>query len=164
MSYTKLGFVSNQILKAEHLNHMEDGIANAGGGDWNAKEGEAGYVKNRTHWEEEGEPVQILPETKVVIDGGQGSVENVLPLIGDETYVVSWNGTEFECVGLSVGDGGIYIGDAYTATGGEIGTESTGEPFLIGWINGTIMILCFDGSAEVDLSIVARNVIINKID
>ena len=34
MSYEKLGFVSNQILKAEHLNHMEDGIAKAcsGGG------------------------------------------------------------------------------------------------------------------------------------
>ena len=31
MSYEKLGFISNQILKAEHLNHMEDGIANAGG-------------------------------------------------------------------------------------------------------------------------------------
>lgn len=32
MSYEKLGFTSGQTLKAEHLNHMEDGIANAGGG------------------------------------------------------------------------------------------------------------------------------------
>ena len=31
MSYEKLGFVSGQTLKAEHLNHMEEGIANAGG-------------------------------------------------------------------------------------------------------------------------------------
>lgn len=31
MSYEKLGFTSGQTLKAEHLNHMEDGIANAGG-------------------------------------------------------------------------------------------------------------------------------------
>ena len=29
MSYNKLGFTSGQILKAEHLNHMEEGIANA---------------------------------------------------------------------------------------------------------------------------------------
>jgi hypothetical protein len=29
MSYEKLGFISGQTLKAEHLNHMEDGIANA---------------------------------------------------------------------------------------------------------------------------------------
>lgn len=29
MSYNKLGFTSGQTLKAEHLNHMEDGIANA---------------------------------------------------------------------------------------------------------------------------------------
>lgn len=35
MSYEKLGFTSGQTLKAEHLNHMEDGIANAGGGSWN---------------------------------------------------------------------------------------------------------------------------------
>ena len=32
MSYEKLGFVSGQILKAEHLNHMEEGIANT---SWN---------------------------------------------------------------------------------------------------------------------------------
>lgn len=31
MSYEKLGFVKGQKLKADHLNHMEDGIANAGG-------------------------------------------------------------------------------------------------------------------------------------
>lgn len=36
MSYNKLGFTSGQTLKAEHLNHMEDGIANAGGvTSWN---------------------------------------------------------------------------------------------------------------------------------
>ncbi len=32
MSYEKLGFVSGQKLKAEHLNHIEDGIANT---SWN---------------------------------------------------------------------------------------------------------------------------------
>jgi hypothetical protein len=32
MSYNKLGFTSGQTLKAEHLNHMEDGIANI---SWN---------------------------------------------------------------------------------------------------------------------------------
>lgn len=36
MSYSKLGFTSGQTLKAEHLNHIEDGIANAGGiASWN---------------------------------------------------------------------------------------------------------------------------------
>jgi hypothetical protein len=36
MSYEKLGFTSGQTLKAEHLNHMEEGIANAGGASsWN---------------------------------------------------------------------------------------------------------------------------------
>lgn len=31
MSYEKLNFISGQILKAEHLNHMEDGILEASG-------------------------------------------------------------------------------------------------------------------------------------
>lgn len=31
MAYEKLGFVSGQVLKAEHLNHIEDGIASIGG-------------------------------------------------------------------------------------------------------------------------------------
>lgn len=36
MSYNKLGFTKGQTLKAEHLNHMEEGIANAGGvSSWN---------------------------------------------------------------------------------------------------------------------------------
>ena len=29
MSYNKIGFVKGQTLKAEHLNHMEEGIASA---------------------------------------------------------------------------------------------------------------------------------------
>ncbi len=40
MSYEKLGFTSGQTLKAEHLNHIEDGIANAGGATtWDELEG-----------------------------------------------------------------------------------------------------------------------------
>lgn len=35
MSYNKLGFTSGQTLKAEHLNHMEDGIAKATTPSWN---------------------------------------------------------------------------------------------------------------------------------
>lgn len=36
MSYNKLGFTKGQTLKAEHLNYMEEGIANAGGASsWN---------------------------------------------------------------------------------------------------------------------------------
>jgi hypothetical protein len=31
MSYEKLGFEKGQVLKAEHLNHMEEGITNACG-------------------------------------------------------------------------------------------------------------------------------------
>lgn len=32
MAYEKIGFSDGQVLKAEDLNHIEEGIANAGGG------------------------------------------------------------------------------------------------------------------------------------
>lgn len=32
MSYEKLGLTNGTVLTAEHLNHIEDGIANVGGG------------------------------------------------------------------------------------------------------------------------------------
>lgn len=56
MSYEKLGFVKGQTLKAEHLNHMEEGIANAGGAsvqsDWNQTDENAlDYIKNKPYYE-----------------------------------------------------------------------------------------------------------------
>ena len=35
MSYEKLGFTKGQILKADHLNHIEEGIAKASSLSWN---------------------------------------------------------------------------------------------------------------------------------
>jgi hypothetical protein len=148
------------------LSQQEAGSGSGSGGapaDWNAKEGEAGYVKNRTHWEEVGEPVEILPETTVVIEGGQGFVENVLPLTDGGIYTITWNGVEYTCVGFYAQDA-IYAGDLYTASGGGLGAESTGEPFAFGCFNGGLAIMCLDGSSEVVLSIVGKNTTVHKID
>lgn len=43
MSYEKLGFEKGQVLKAEHLNHMEDGIVNACSGAPKYYTGEVGF-------------------------------------------------------------------------------------------------------------------------
>lgn len=63
--YIKQNFESGQILKAEHLNHMEDGITalsdkvsnlNGGNPDWSQNDETApDYIKGRTHWTEIGE-------------------------------------------------------------------------------------------------------------
>ena len=60
--YIKQNFESGQILKAEHLNHMEDGITalsdkvsnlNGGNPDWSQNDETApDYIKGRTHWTE----------------------------------------------------------------------------------------------------------------
>lgn len=46
MSYNKLGFTSGQKLKAEHLNHMEEGIANAANCEFEYYTGEVQLVGN----------------------------------------------------------------------------------------------------------------------
>lgn len=53
MSYEKLGFTSGQILKAEHLNYIEEGIANAGGG----------FVLRPTEDELSGNDIEIICTT-----------------------------------------------------------------------------------------------------
>lgn len=49
-------------------------------------------------------------------------------LIGGESYIVVWDGTEYVCVALDNGEGGIFVGNF-----GMLGETDTGEPFLLGY-------------------------------
>lgn len=90
--------------------------------DWNAAEGEPGHVLNRTHWVESG-MVEILPETVFEIpENDFGVVEGSFSFTVGETYIVNWDGTEYECVGL----------DASEKTGGEIVGVFLGNPAMFG--------------------------------
>ena len=56
-----------------------------------------------------------------------------LELLEDEEYTVKWNGDEYKCVCYAeeLEDVKIIIlGDVYTISGGEVGKEATGEPFV----------------------------------
>ena len=56
-----------------------------------------------------------------------------LELLEDEEYTVKWNGDEYKCVCYAeeLKDVKILIlGDVYTISGGEVGKEATGEPFV----------------------------------
>lgn len=91
-----------------------------GSADWNANEGEAGYVKNRTHWLENG-MVDILPETTMAMvslnDQDDGFYNEVLlteDLEAGKQYVVNWNGVSYKCVAYDV-SGDICIGNQQVA-------------------------------------------------
>ena len=52
-------------------------------------------------------------------------MDTALELVGGQTYTVSWDGTEYECV-FFYGDKDAYLGNKSIEGGGE----DTGEPFL----------------------------------
>ena len=91
----------------------------SGGADWNASEGEHGYVKNRTHWVES-EFITNIEEQTVNTEydryNASGEVQLSHPLVGGNTYVVSFNGEQFECVAF---DNGVDVhigGDGFPFT------------------------------------------------
>lgn len=92
MSYEKLGFVSGQTLKAEHLNHMEDGIANSGGvTSWND-------LSDRPFYEEV-KMGNVVENYTVEVTEGYAEIPEVYGKIGvGMTYEVFFDGQVYECV------------------------------------------------------------------
>lgn len=85
MAYDKHTWTCDEPITVERLNHMEDGIANAGGG-------ECGYEC------EEGRTT--LTEETVTTEFGDGYNVGVLSYsqeINADTIVVTFDGTEYEC-------------------------------------------------------------------
>ena len=118
------------------------GINGMGGADWNAAEGEAGHVRNRTHWAEKGE----VTELPLAVEWGRddadgdgvedvtfGSVTAPVGLMVGSSYTVNCNGTAYEVVGqdLSVISGGEIPGVVLGNLALEGAGEDTGEPFLM---------------------------------
>lgn len=84
--------------------------------------------------------VSILPETDVTFTDFGGMLAYAAPattsLVVGETYTVKYDGTEYtcECVDNS---GMPFLGDV----GGMNGETSTGEPFVVGIVDGMLMII-----------------------
>lgn len=134
------------------------------------------YVKNRTHWEEIS-GAEILPECQPRYN----SYDNVFwvdqTIEGVEagnTYVVSWNGTEYECVATEISDldvSATVLGDIYTYSDGSFGTAPTGEPFAIGIFSADTsasigvgaQVKPFDGATELTLSIYSKINVVHKL-
>lgn len=122
-------------------------IPTGGGGgttvqaDWSVNDpSNARYVKNRTHWKEvfDGPEGEVISETEVSFTSNiktvTGAMSDGIQVGG--LYVVSWNGTDYECVGKSGSDGN-YIGNGSFMNAGSITFEDTGEPFCVLLFGGT---------------------------
>lgn len=106
MAYTKQSFEDGQVLTAEHLNHMEQGIAAP---DWND-------VTNRPFYSEQ--TVIVERQTVDLVDQGGGymaTFECSIPLSVGDAITVNFNGTETEHV-LEEFYGFVAFGDLVTFT------------------------------------------------
>lgn len=134
--------------------------------DWNAAEGEPGYIRNRTHWEE-GTAVCLLEDYHA---GGANPwrVRDVPCFIVGETYTVIWNGVKYACVAQDYSiaeEGVVVVGWA---------DETSTEPFQLtnssirglDWGKDTLVIapVPFDTSKEVTLSIYQGSKTIHTLD
>jgi hypothetical protein len=114
--------------------------------DWNAAEGEAGHILNRTHYKELVELVNETPE--------YNSQEELFVFSSDfaftigETYIVNWNGVEYTCVSFDMG-GVAAIGNYLLVDD----VTDTGEPFIMLNEIGELTALPLDGSTEASVVI-----------
>lgn len=106
MAYDKHTWTCDEPITVERLNHIEDGIANAGGGD-------CGFECEET--------VTLLTEESVTttsqggtIRGGQLSYSQ---FIDAEVIKVTFNGTEYECPRIRSPQDGSYYGGINPNTG-----------------------------------------------
>lgn len=129
MAYTKQNFKDGQVLKAEHLNHIEEGISGLeqGGADWNAAEGEPGHILNKPFGLEFGELFRV--------DNAQFAVDKniamtvcpmeAITLVDGEIYTVVWDGAQYQCTGMALeieGVPGYFLGNQ-ALMGGEFSEE-----------------------------------------
>ena len=158
---------SNAGSAGQVLKKTETGTewANAPVPDWNQNDSTAAdYVKNRPFYT--GDPVEtvLVEESTVEFTDVSGLYNASFPstfeaTIG-ETYKVYWDGTAYECVCASFQSTPV-IGNLSIIDAGS----NTGEPFLMGIMNGEgIQIITTNSSSSHTFSISRTDVPVVKID
>lgn len=107
--------------------------------------------------------VELLPATTVQFTDMQAMIAKSIPMMVGETYIVNWNGVEYQCVAQDaavIAAGAVAVGD-----GTLLNMSGNGEPFIIGSIAGQgTMIYAWDGSSEATFSIKGKSLSLNKLD
>ena len=133
--------------------------------DWNQNDSTAAdYVRNRPFYT--GDPMETVTveESTVPFSEELGIYVARLPSTFEatvgETYKVSWDGADYECTCVALGEA-LALGNASVIGAGS----DTGEPFMMVVINGEgIMIFTADTSASHTFSISKTVVPVVKID
>lgn len=138
MAYEKYTWVDGELITAEKLNHMEDGIAEGG---------DCGYECTET-------TEQLFTETVTTAERGGyyfASLNYAEPIEADELIVV-FNGTEYVCPKI-VSEGTVFYGgfDPNTAT-----PDFTNYPFAIGIDDGVNYIIT-ESQMTVTVSVTATS-------
>ena len=175
--YTETEVLNYATLKAELDYIMENvEVGPEGDGDRSVQvdlaqndPSQPDYVKNRTHWVEEG-LVEILPDSipRVVQEFAFPVItENVPTLEIGKTYMVKWNGVEYEVEGkdLATASNGQFEG-VFIGNPAALGGTNSGEPFALGFVTayGAIGVMPLDGATNITVSISQREETIHKID
>jgi len=98
--------------------------------DWNAAEGEPGYIQNRTHYSRT-EQVTLLPEASLPFleEVGGFMVTDTLSVVTGWQYTVNWNGVPYTCTCAELEDGDVVV--QVLGNAAALGGDNTGEPFLL---------------------------------
>lgn len=88
--------------------------------DWNAPEGEAGHVRNRTHYSQK----KVFYENMAFMTNASFYETDCVLEYGKE-YTVIWNSVQYTCIGK------VNMGIAFIGNMALVGGEDTGEPFCI---------------------------------
>ena len=137
--------------------------------DWSQNDAAAAnYVKNRTHWVEDGGEVEVVSNNSLQLNASNGVRINVFEYKGDgfafgQTYIVYWNGVRYECVSRywSDEDTSVCIGNRDKAHG----KGDTGEPFLLSYNDelNLCYVYAFDGTTQLDLTVNTYEKVYHKL-
>ena len=124
----------------------------------------------------ESEKAEILPETQLIVDDNDSSeyyfMEVVTaPIVGGDTYIVSYNGVEYPCAAVEMTEEGMtaYIFGNYALMSGA---GDTGEPFIAIVLPAEYaaamgvggMVMSIDGSTPVTIGISGSSREVRKLD
>lgn len=97
-----------QLAKAYTRKYGGGGGTTLSTPDWNASEGEAGYIKNRPFYSKTIEE-EILPKTTLTLSNSAAMLPE-FQLMEGQNYTVVLDGTNYECVGNLVAEGDVTLG------------------------------------------------------
>jgi hypothetical protein len=123
---------NKELLKARSLFGGKPG-GSGGGADWNANEGEAGYVKNRTHYTAK-EEVTLFEGSVQDTEGWGVELIGAPKFVVGQEYTVVLDGATYKCEANEEYDiGAPYLGED---DGGNLNFDYSIYPFSINGYEG----------------------------